>query len=174
MKQRWKGTYIEAGEFGEGDISKLLLLKGQEGLTKGQKSETKLAGIGFVCAMVWHRAMGGGGGAGAGSDGGTGSGVLSLAMVMVVVEVEVVVLVVPLLLLLLLWLWWVVVVAATVDIDQRAEPLQTWCLWLHLATLVGWFKTQVTCKNMSEWLPAAVVVVALTVAPTATPPVPVP
>ena len=22
VKQRWKGTYIEAGEFGEGDISK--------------------------------------------------------------------------------------------------------------------------------------------------------
>ena len=32
------------------------------GLTKGQKSGTKLAGFGFVCAMVWG-GQGGGGGA---------------------------------------------------------------------------------------------------------------
>jgi len=87
MKWRWKGTYIEAGEFG-GGYEQIIIINRAGGTYKWMmKVGNEPAGLG-LCAQR-YRAMGSGagGGGGAGSGGGTGSGggVVDVVPVLVVV-----------------------------------------------------------------------------------------
>src|SRR5882672_664305 len=76
MKWRWKGTYIEAGEFGGGH-EQIIIINRARGTYKW---ETEPAGLG-LCAP-WYRAMGSGAGGGGGVGGG---GVVDVVPVLVVV-----------------------------------------------------------------------------------------
>src|SRR5882762_6496032 len=66
MKWRWKGTYIEAGEFGGGH-EQIIIIKRAGGTYKSTKVTNRADWARFVCAVVWHRQWGGVGGGGSGS-----------------------------------------------------------------------------------------------------------
>src|SRR5882762_8260076 len=78
MKWRWKGTYIEAGEFGGGH-EQIIIIKRAGGTYRSMKVANRAGWARFACAVVWHGQWGGGGGGGAGGGsagggGGTGGG----------------------------------------------------------------------------------------------------
>ena len=76
MKWRWKGTYIEAGEFGGGH-EQIIIIKRAGGTYRLTKVANRASWAQFACAVVWHEQWGGGGGGaggGAGGSGGTGGG----------------------------------------------------------------------------------------------------
>src|SRR5258705_4259562 len=75
MKWRWKGTYIEAGEFGGGH-EQIIIVKRAGGTYKLTKVANRASWAWFACAVVWHGQWGGGGGSmgGGGAGGGSGTG----------------------------------------------------------------------------------------------------
>src|SRR5258705_9593043 len=77
MKWRWKGTYIEAGEFGGGH-EQIIIIKRAGGTYKSTKVANRADWARFACAVVWHGQWGGAGGGGGGGTGG-GSGVVVVA-----------------------------------------------------------------------------------------------
>src|SRR5258707_725749 len=74
MKWRWKGTYIEAGEFGGGH-EQIIIIKRAGGTYKSTKVANRADWARFACAVVWHGQWGGVGGGGGGAGGGGGVGV---------------------------------------------------------------------------------------------------
>src|SRR5882724_9729590 len=95
MKWRWKGTYIEAGEFGGGH-EQIIIINRAGGTYKWMKVGNRAGWARFVCTVVsgngwwcrwwcgrqwwyrqqrwWCRQRGAGVGGGAGGGGGTGGG----------------------------------------------------------------------------------------------------
>jgi len=71
MKWRWKGTYIEAGEFGGGH-EQIIIINRAGGTYKWMKVGNRAGWAQFVCAVVWHGQWGGGAGGGGGTGGGSG------------------------------------------------------------------------------------------------------
>src|SRR5882762_4769389 len=57
MKWRWKGTYIEAGEFGGGHEQ--IIINRAGGTYKWMKVRNRAGCARFVCAVVWHGQWGG-------------------------------------------------------------------------------------------------------------------
>src|SRR5882724_11234894 len=72
MKWRWKGTYIEAGEFGGGH-EQIIIIKRAGGTYKSTKVANRADWARFACAVVWH-----------GQWGGAGVGVVVVRVVVVV------------------------------------------------------------------------------------------
>src|SRR5882762_2117297 len=102
MKWRWKGTYIEAGEFGGGH-EQIIIINRAGGTYKWMKVGNRAGWARFVCAVVcapWYRAMGSGAGGGAGSGSG-GAVVVVVVLVVVPSSWWLVLVVVP-----SWWCWW--------------------------------------------------------------------
>src|SRR5258705_9234719 len=59
MKWRWKGTYIEAGEFGGGH-EQIIIINRAGGTYTWMKVGNQAGWAQFVCAVVWHGQWGGG------------------------------------------------------------------------------------------------------------------
>src|SRR5882762_806520 len=106
MKWRWKGTNIEAGEFGGGH-EQIIIINRTGGTYKWTIVRNRAGWARFVCAVVWHGQWGGGGGGGDAMVPGDGV----VVRVAVVVQVAVVV-----------W-WWLLLLPLPLPLLPPPLPL---------------------------------------------------